>query len=97
MRMNQNARLAATTDTSSPIRGLSMDRKPTGFLNQEQSTSQDATGTLSRAIKHPAGLACHEWPRSPRANQANDVVIPQVGQRRPVSTANAQGPSPSCV
>ena len=25
------------------------------------------------------------------------VVIPQAGQGRPVSTANAQGPSPSCV
>src|SRR5205823_170309 len=63
LRMNQNARLAATIDTSNPISVLSMDRKPTGFLNQEHRISQTTTGTTSRAIKHPAGLACQERPK----------------------------------
>ena len=55
--MNQNARLAATIDTSRPMRGSSTERKPTGLLDQEQSINQDATGVTSRAIRHPAGLA----------------------------------------
>jgi hypothetical protein len=97
MRKNQNARLMTTIDTSNPIMGLLSDRKPTGLFSQEQRTNQTIRGTESRAIMHPAGLACHDWARQPRVNQANEVVIPQVGQRCPVSTANAHGPRPSCV
>ena len=74
-----------------------MDRKPTGCLYHAQSTSQHETGKVSRAIKQPGGLARHAWATRPRENQANDVVIPHEGQGRPVRTANAQGPSPSCV
>ena len=37
------------------------------------------------ASKLPTGCARHERTRSPRANQANEVVIPQVGQGRPVA------------
>ena len=95
--MIQNARVAETIATKSPIRGRSTDRKPTGLLSQTHTNNQLETGIINRAIKHPIGLARHDWPRQPRVNQANAVVIPHVGQRRPVSTVNAQGPRPSCV
>jgi hypothetical protein len=42
-------------------------------------------------------LAVQECRKSPRANQANAVVIPQVGQRRRVRVAKGHAPSPSCV
>ena len=95
--MNQNARLAETIASRSPIKGRSIDRKPRGLLSQTQANSQVETGTIRKAIRHPAGLARHDAPSEPRVNQANAVVIPQVGQRRPVNTANVQGPRPSCV
>jgi hypothetical protein len=95
--MSQNARLARTIAKRSPMRGRSIDRKPTGLPSHTQTKSQVETGPIRKAIKLPAGLARHDAPSEPRVNQANAVVIPQVGQRRPVTVANVQGPRPSCV
>jgi hypothetical protein len=97
IRMSQNARLAETIAISSPKSGRPIDRKPIDLPSQAQEKSQIETGTIKRAIRHPAGLARHDALHEPRMNQANAVVIPQVGQGRPVTKANVQGPRPSCV
>jgi hypothetical protein len=80
-----------------PMSGSARERKPIGSFAIALATNQATMGMDNSANRHPAGLACHERPIRPRTNQANEVVIPQVGQSRPVTTANAQGPSPSWV
>ncbi len=84
-----------TIATSKPIRGRSIERKPTGFLCQTHINSQVTTPGIAAPMRHPAGFACHARMTEPRENHASAVVIPQEGQSRPVSTEKAQGPSPS--
>ncbi len=83
--------------TSKLDKGLYRDEKPSGWFSTALPTNQTIKGTVSRANTHPAGFACHERSIRPRTNHANEVVMPQVGHNRPVSVANAQDLSPSCV
>ncbi len=56
-------------------------------------------GTPTRASipnRVPLALARKAARTSPRISQAQEVVIPQVGQGRPKSTTNVHGGSPSC-
>ena len=75
--------------------GPDKDRNPTGSFRTALTTNQAINGIASRANTHPAGFARHEAPTCPRVNQANAVVIPQVGQGRPVMVRKVQGWSPS--
>jgi hypothetical protein len=84
-RINQNARLRTTAPASRPRRGPSRERNPTGSLTTALDTNQAISGTVSRAKTNPAGFACHERSTLPRTNHANAVVMPQVGQSRPVT------------
>jgi len=80
-----------------PIKGPERVRKPTGSFRTALEMNQTINGIESRANRHPAGLACQERSIRPRMNQANAVVIPQVGHSRPVTVAKAHGRSPSCT
>ena len=91
----QDNRLRATVATTKPIKGTSNDRHPTGRPRAAPATSQGIKTAQVGASRLPAGLARHERSNRPRTNQANAVVIPQAGQRSPVTSANAQGARPS--
>ena len=95
--MHQNARLVTTSRHQESHQGPVHRPETQGLLEPAQEISQTETGTISRAIKQPGGLARHDCPSSPRENQAERVVIPHEGQRRPVRAANAQGARPSWV
>jgi hypothetical protein len=94
-RTNQDARLKTTPAVSSPIMGPDKDRDPTGSLRTALATNQAINGIDSRANTHPAGFARHDRSTRPRVNQAKAVVMPHVGQSRPVMMTNEQGWSPS--
>ena len=82
------------TAQSDPSRDRERDRNPTGSF-RTASTEPDHQGIDSRANRHPG--ICQERSMRPRTNQANAVVMPQVGHGRPVIVAKAQGRSPSCT
>jgi hypothetical protein len=71
--------------------GPDKDRNPTGSFRTALATNQAINGTASRANTHPAGFARHDRSTRPRVNQANAVVMPHVGQSRPVTVTNVQG------
>lgn len=72
-----------------------MERNPRGLPSQTQARIQETTPGIAAPMKQPAGFARHARETEPRENHASEVVIPQDGQRRPVRTEKAQGPSPS--
>src|SRR5947209_5987014 len=99
MRTVQETRVKATMATARATSGCSSDRNGAGLPRAETSKSQGIRIMQVGARRLPAGLARQDRIGSTRTNQANEVVIPQVGQGRPVEALNAQGqrPNRSCV
>ena len=93
-RINQDARLSTQPARSRPIKGPESDRNPTGSARTAHASNQTIKGTDSAANRQPAGLARHDRSIRPRTNQANAVVMPQVGQSRPVTRGERTGPEP---
>ena len=91
-RINQKARLRTTTPASRLKSGPARERKPTGSLATALETNQAISGTVSRAKRNPAGFARHERSTLPRMNHANEVVMPQVGHSRPVTSSERTRP-----
>jgi hypothetical protein len=83
--------------TDKPTNGCSRVRNGQGRPRYATNRSQGISKKDVGAIKLPAGFARQEGTGWARTNQAKDVVIPQLGQGRPVADRNAQGHNPSCV
>ena len=89
-----------TTATARATSGCSRVRNGAGLPGPSAIRSQGIRIRRGRGQHAPGGVGPPGSDRHrPRANQANEVVIPQVGQGRPVVALNAQGQSPSrsCV
>ncbi len=96
-RISQARSAVRQAENTRSIRGPEIVRVPTGLPRTAVASSQNIVGTVAEAIRHPAGFARHDGSIRPRTSQAKAVVIPHVGQSRPVALANAHGRSPSCV